>query len=202
VVVANHLSYLDILLMSAAAPVVFVSKKEVGSYPLIGQTALLAGTILLDRDRSFAKQDVAGEMDETLKSGACVAFFPEGTTTDGRQLLRFRAALFAAPIRLAMPVHTAAFRYTVRGGGDAGELVSFWKDHVLIPHLLRLLMLPGVDATLEFGESFVPEQGKQPAASRAAAHRAQMMVHAMLVRMGSFPEDADARPDAESPLQD
>jgi 1-acyl-sn-glycerol-3-phosphate acyltransferase len=186
VVVANHLSYLDILLMATAAPVVFVSKKEVGAYPLIGQTAVLAGTILLDRDKSMAAQDVASEMDDTLKDGVCVAFFPEGTTTNGEELLRFRAALFSAPIRLRLPVHTAAFRYTVRGGGDAGELVCFWKDMVLVPHLCRLLMLPGVDATLHFGPSFVPEAGAQPAASREAANHAHGLVRELLVEMGAL----------------
>jgi 1-acyl-sn-glycerol-3-phosphate acyltransferase len=186
VVVANHLSYLDILLMATAAPVVFVSKKEVGAYPLIGQTAALAGTIFIDRGKSVSTQDVATEMDDTLKAGTCVAFFPEGTTTDGHELLRFRAALFAAPIRLQKPVHTAAFRYTVRGGGDAGNLVCFWGDAVMVPHLFRLLMLPGVDATLQFGPSFVPAAGEQPAASRAAANYAHDQVEQMLIGMGAL----------------
>ncbi len=188
VVVANHTTYLDILLMAAATPVVYVSKVEVAAFPLVGQTAALAGTIFIDRKQSVAKQDVACEMDETLVAGTCVAFFPEGTTSSGRQLLRFRAALFGPPIRLGMTVHTAAFRYTVRGGGDASELVSFWKDHRMVPHLLRLLMLPGVEARLEFGPSFLPERGAEPGASRAAANRAQELVRGLLVGLGVFPE--------------
>jgi 1-acyl-sn-glycerol-3-phosphate acyltransferase len=176
VVVSNHLSYLDILLMEAAAPVVFVSKKEVRHYPVIGQAAALAGAIFLDRGKTVAAQDVASDMDETLASGACVAFFPEGKTTDGGEVLRFRAALFVPPVRLGLPVHTAAIRYAVKGGGDAGELVCFWGDMAMVPHLLQLLMLPGVEATLIFGESFVPERGPEPATSRAAANRAHDLV--------------------------
>jgi len=186
VIVSNHLSYLDILLMASAAPVVFVSKKEVGAYPLIGQVAALAGTIFLDRNKSVVNQDVATEMDDTLREGCCVAFFPEGTTTGGTDLLRFRAALFAAPIRLQVPVHTAAIHYKVIGGGDASELVCFWKDHVMVPHLLRLLRQPGVEATLQFGPSFVPQGGKEPASAREAANRAHSLVRPMLVKLGAF----------------
>jgi 1-acyl-sn-glycerol-3-phosphate acyltransferase len=187
VLVSNHLSYLDILLLAAAAPVVFVSKKEVRAYPLIGRVAALAGTIFIDRKKSMATQAVASEMDEALRGGCCVAFFPEGTTTGGGELLRFHAGLFADPIRLGVPVHTAAIRYVVQGG-DSSELVCFWKDHVMLPHLLRLLMLPGVEATLQYGPSFIPEPGPHPAASRAAANRAQGIVREMLVRMGSLAE--------------
>lgn len=180
VIVANHVSYLDILLVLAAAPCVLVSKKEVRKYPLVGLAAKIGGTIFLDRKRSAAIHQAGTEMDETLKAGCPVAFFPEGTTTGGGELLRFRPALFAAPARLGLPVNTAALRYEIRGGGDAGELVCFWKDHVLLPHLLRLLMLPGVNATLQFGDSFVPARSPGNEAARDAASRAQHSIRQML----------------------
>lgn len=153
VIICNHTSYIDILFMSSAVPTLFVSKKEVRSYPLIGQAAALGGTIFIDRSKSFSRQGVASEMDEALRTGTCVTFFPEGTTTDGSTLLRFRAALFSAPVRLHLPIHPAAIRYTIPGQpaqGEPSQLVCYWGDMTLVPHLLRLLTLPRVDAHLAF----------------------------------------------------
>jgi len=198
VIVCNHLSYTDILLMSSAVPTLFVSKKEVRAYPIIGLAAELCGTIFIDRDKSVAGQNIASEMDEALLDGVCITFFPEGTTTDGSTVLRFRAALFSAPVRLHLPIHPAAIRYTIpgqeQGAGDPAELVCYWGDMHLIPHALRLLTLPRVDANLLFGTTALTPprsgSGSQDTARdevRNAAHQSRLLVQQLREQLGSPP---------------
>jgi lyso-ornithine lipid O-acyltransferase len=196
VIVCNHTSYIDILVMSSAVPTLFVSKKEVRAYPIIGLAAELCGTIFIDRDKSVAGQNIASEMDEALLAGTCITFFPEGTTTDGSTMLRFRAALFSAPVRLHLPIHPAAIRYTIPGqelgGGEPGQLVCYWGDMQLLPHAVRLLTLPRVDAHLLFGETaLIPAlsgsvtQDSARDEVRNAAHQARELVQQIRLQLGS-----------------
>jgi 1-acyl-sn-glycerol-3-phosphate acyltransferase len=197
VVVCNHTSYIDILVVSSAVPTLFVSKKEVRAYPIIGQAAELCGTIFIDRDKSVSGQNIASEMDEALLAGTCITFFPEGTTTDGSTMLRFRAALFSAPARLHLPIHPAAIRYTLPDPqhGDAAQLVCYWGDMELIRHALRLLTLPRVDANLLFGATSLVLSGSASPASenaardevRNAAHEARLLVQQLREQLGSPP---------------
>jgi 1-acyl-sn-glycerol-3-phosphate acyltransferase len=192
VIVCNHTSYVDILLMAAAVPTLFVSKKEVRAYPIIGQAAELCGTIFIDRDKSFSGQNIASEMDEALIAGACITFFPEGTTTDGSTMLRFRAALFSAPLRLRKLVTPAAIRYTLpdQQHGDPAHLVCYWGDMVLLPHVIRLLALPRADAYLIFAdEAFSPAE-LYPAAgagARSAANHSRELVQQLREELGAPP---------------
>jgi 1-acyl-sn-glycerol-3-phosphate acyltransferase len=188
VIVCNHLSYIDILLIVAATPTLFVSKKEVRTYPIVGQAAVLSGTIFIDRNKSVSRQDVATEMDETLRAGTCLTFFPEGTTTDGSTLLRFRAALFAAPVRLQQPINPAAIRYVLPEGGDPGQLVCYWGDMRLLPHSLRLLTLPRVDAHLQFAEHpFIPTETVNSVDARNVANEARNRVQQLREELGAPP---------------
>jgi 1-acyl-sn-glycerol-3-phosphate acyltransferase len=188
VIVANHQSYLDIFIASAATPCVFVSKKEVRAYPVIGITAALAGTIFIDRHRSASLQAIGVEMEDALRDHVPVCFFPEGTTTDGRSLLRFHAALFAPAVRLGSTVTPAAITYALPQGGDPAQLVAYWGPMTMLPHALRLLTLPRVEATLHFSpDRFIPAAPAPNAptdhhhqAARNAANRAHDIVLAML----------------------
>src|SRR5215472_18232767 len=92
--VANHLSYLDILVFSAIAPCVFVSKREVRSWPGIGWVASLAGSVYIDRSRHDGTHDVQPQLAASLAAGVRVILFAEGTSSDGRQVLPFRSSLF------------------------------------------------------------------------------------------------------------
>jgi 1-acyl-sn-glycerol-3-phosphate acyltransferase len=179
IIVSNHLSYLDIFLASAAVPCVFVSKKEVRSYPLIGQAAALTGTIFIDRERSARVQQIGAEMEETLRAGVPVIFFPEGTTSSGITVQRFHAALFAPAVRLHVPITPAAITYTLPEGGDPGQLVAYWGDMKMLPHILRLLTLPRIDASLHFADGFLPDSGEGHKAVRDAANRAHQIVEGL-----------------------
>jgi 1-acyl-sn-glycerol-3-phosphate acyltransferase len=137
-VVCNHLSYLDILILSAAFPCIFVSKLEVRSWPLFGWLARLGGTIFVDRRQRSETPRVRHCMEEALREGIPVVLFPEGTSTDGSRVLPFRSALFEPAVRLGQQVTPAHIGYEVAGGTAARD-VCYWGGMTLMPHLFRLL---------------------------------------------------------------
>jgi lyso-ornithine lipid O-acyltransferase len=136
-VVSNHLSYLDILMFSAAVPCVFVSKSEVGSWPLVGLLTRLSGTILVNRQRRTQTVAVRHEMEQSLQAGVPVILFAEGTSTDGSHVLPFRTALFEPAVSLGLTVTPARIAYSLEGGSVAMD-VCYWGDMTLMPHVLKL----------------------------------------------------------------
>jgi 1-acyl-sn-glycerol-3-phosphate acyltransferase len=111
-VVANHVSWLDIMAINSAEPCRFVSKAEVGQWPIVGRMVTLAGTIYLERARRRDAMRALGLLAQTLKDGHCAAVFPEGTTGDGHALLHFHANLLQSAIDADVPVQPVALRYS------------------------------------------------------------------------------------------
>jgi 1-acyl-sn-glycerol-3-phosphate acyltransferase len=147
--VANHLGYLDILVLSAMHPCVFVSKQEVRSWPLFGLMAKLSGTVFVDRARSSAAHIANAEMSRALAQGAVVVLFPEGTSSDGSQVLPFRPALFDAATKAGASVVSAHISYDVADGSAASD-VCYWGEMSFFPHLLRLLSRHDIRARVRF----------------------------------------------------
>jgi len=94
--IANHASWQDILLLGGTMPISFVAKSEVAEWPVIGKLAKLGGTLFIDRTRRHAAGTTKNEMQERLESGGSIVLFPEGTTNDGNQVLPFKSSLFGA----------------------------------------------------------------------------------------------------------
>lgn len=147
--VANHVSWLDIPVLGAQADLSFVSKSEVRRWPLIGALAALLGTIFLDRGAHRARACV-GQIEERLARGQSVALFPEGTTTNGRILLPFFSRLFAAAQHPGMRVQPVALRYFDRGKPCA--IAPFVGDDDLVAHLFRILRHPELVVEVDFLE--------------------------------------------------
>lgn len=152
-IVSNHLSYLDILAYSALVPCVFVAKKEVASWPVLGLFARMAGTIFVDRTRPMKVADANLQISEALRTGTVVALFPEGTSSDGRTVLPFRSSLLEPASLSRCTVAPAAIRYHLDHGSVPDE-VCYWRDMTLLPHLLNLFAKRAVGAmiTFEIGE--------------------------------------------------
>jgi 1-acyl-sn-glycerol-3-phosphate acyltransferase len=149
-VVANHLSYLDIVILSAAMPCFFVAKSEIGAWPYFGKAARVGGTMFIKRSSLASAEKVAATITERLKLTIPVLFFPEGTSTDGN-MLRFHSRLFEPAIRSGSPITAASIRYVVSDGTPERELCWFGDDS-FAPHLLRTLNTPGFHAELRFGQ--------------------------------------------------
>lgn len=153
-VVSNHLSYLDILVYSAVMPCVFVSKAEIAQWPYFGLAARAGGTIFLDRASRTSAAAAVAEIAETLKQGVPVLLFPEGTSTDGRQVLRFHSTLFQPAVDAGAPVIAASVRYVAEGNVPESAMCWFGEDG-FVAHVWKLLSLPGFSAEISFGEPVV-----------------------------------------------
>jgi len=149
--VSNHLSYLDILVLSALSPAVFVAKREVKHWPVFGWLAILAGTVFVDRQRRTQVTRTAEKIEAVLQSGALLVLFPEGTSSDGRTVLPFKSSLLQPVIRSSHPVATGMIEYQLEDG-DAGEEVCYWKDMTFLPHLLNLLSKQRIQASVQYSE--------------------------------------------------
>jgi 1-acyl-sn-glycerol-3-phosphate acyltransferase len=168
-IVSNHLSYLDILCYSALVPCVFVAKREVASWPVLGLLARLGGTIFVDRTRRLKVAEANAEIAEALRAGVVVVFFPEGTSSDGRSVLPFRTSLFEPAASLGCAITPAAIGFRLEHGSVAEE-VCYWRDMTLLPHLLNLFTKRRVLARVAFGES-------EPAARHASRKDAAQHLH-------------------------
>ena len=153
-IVANHLSYLDIVIASAALPCAFVAKREIGSWLFFGPLSKIGGAIFVDRASRASAWDAADRMALRLADGVPVVLFPEGTSTDGREVTRFHSTLFAPAIEGPLPVTPAAIFYERIGTGTERDLCWF-GDESFLPHLLRVLEVDGFTAVVRFGPSEV-----------------------------------------------
>jgi lyso-ornithine lipid O-acyltransferase len=150
-VVANHLSYLDIAIFSAIMPCCFVSKLEVNRWPFFGKAARVGGTIFLDRSSLASASIVADLISERLTDSIPVLLFPEGTSTDGAQVLRFHSRLIHPAIVLGAPTTAAAIRYLPGVNTQERELCWF-GDAGFLRHLWKVLGVSALSALVCFGQ--------------------------------------------------
>jgi len=170
--VSNHLSYLDILVFSAALPVFLVSKVEIGSWLFFGILARAGGALFVDRSSRASAEATTELIAERLRGPVPVLFFPEGTSTDGTQVLRFHSRFFIPAVEAGLPVTAAAVRY--RPSDDSPESTLCWfGDAAFAPHLLKSLGGPDFSAEIHFGEPRIFEN------RRVAAQQTHEEVEAM-----------------------
>jgi 1-acyl-sn-glycerol-3-phosphate acyltransferase len=150
-VVVNHLSYLDIAIISSVMPCFFVSKAEIASWPYFGRAAQTGGTIFINRRSRASTAEVARQIAQRLTLPVPVLLFPEGTSSDGSQVLRFHSSLFEPAAAAAAPVTAAAVRYVLDGGAQERDLCWF-DDTLFLPHLWKALGTPAFSAEVTFGE--------------------------------------------------
>jgi len=206
-IVANHLSYIDIVALWCLVPGVFVARADVANWPLIGRAGRLIDTIFIDRTRKRDLLRVLPEMQAALASGRNVIFFPEGTSSRGEYVLPFKSPLFEAAVRADVPVVGASLQFeTADPAPSADWSVAWWADMTFAPHVFALLHLPGFDARIRFSEQiWAPpeleptrtpslvygEKGEQPIGKRAAKGTASSAG-------GSHPQESAARPSNRS----
>ena len=147
--VCNHLSYLDILVISALTPCVFVAKRDVKNWPVIGWFATLAGTVFVDREQRAQTSRTVNEIEAALHTGAVVVLFPEGTSSGGETILPFKSSLLEPATRPTHALTAGLVNYELRDG-DVSEDICYWKDMTLMPHLVKLCSKRGVQAFVQF----------------------------------------------------
>jgi 1-acyl-sn-glycerol-3-phosphate acyltransferase len=179
-IVANHSSWLDIPVITAVAPVVFVAKQEVAGWPVFGLLAKLQRTVFVDRTRRHKTRDVNAEIAQRLAEGDPVVLFGEGTSSDGNRVLAFRSALIgSARDALAEAEHTGrvwiqplSLAYTHMCGLPLARhdrpRVAWYGKMSMAPHLAGLARRGGVDVSVMWGEPVAfDEQSDRKQVARA-----------------------------------
>ena len=149
--VANHISWLDILVMHAARHCRFVAKAEVRHWPLIGTLASGGGTLYIERESRRDAMRVVHHMAESLKRGEIVAVFPEGTTSDGRELLPFHGNLIQAAISADAPAQPVALSFLDTATRVTSFTPCYVGDDSFVGSLWRTLSGPSLTAVVRYG---------------------------------------------------
>jgi 1-acyl-sn-glycerol-3-phosphate acyltransferase len=180
-IVANHVSWLDVLVLLAYAPARLLAKQEVRSWPVIGSIARATGTVFIDRNQPRALPRTVADVAAALRRGAVVAVFPEGTTWCGRTGGRFRSALFQAAVDAGAPVVpvTLAFRL---GDGAGTTIAAYIGEDTLLASVRRVLSARGLRITVHAHAALHPAPG---ASRKLLARAAQSVVTQRLSSPGS-----------------
>jgi 1-acyl-sn-glycerol-3-phosphate acyltransferase len=151
--VANHISWLDITSLHAARFCRFVSKADIKKWPVIGTLATGVGTLFIERESRRDAMRVVQHMTERLREGDVIGVFPEGTTSDGRSLLPFHANLFQAAIAADAPVQPVALQFIDQATGQPSFAPCYIDDDTLVSSVWRTLCAPDIAVVITFGES-------------------------------------------------
>jgi 1-acyl-sn-glycerol-3-phosphate acyltransferase len=182
-VISNHLGYLDIVVFAALHSCVFVSKAELQTVPMLGWMTTMAGTVYVARGHGGSAVKARSGMQAAADAGLPVVFFPEGTTTNGSELLKFHSGLLAQAMESGMPVTAAHLRYTLAADNDAtvADDVCYWGDAKMLPHIFKLLGLRGLRAEVRFAEEPIRFSSDRMH-RKMAAMEAQVAVAALRVQ--------------------
>ena len=189
-IVANHTSWLDISVITAVAPVVFVAKREVAAWPMFGLLAKLQRSVFVDRTRRRKTQDVNSEIARRLADGDPVLLFGEGTSSDGNRVLGFRTALIGAardavaeagPIKRVW-IQPLSVAYTAMLGLPLDRQsrcrVAWYGGASLLPHLRQLVARGAIDVTVSWGDPMAFDESSD---RKAVAARLEGDVRAMTI---------------------
>ncbi len=154
--VANHVSWLDVLVIQALQPCVFVAKSEVRQWPLVGSLAKACGVVFVDRSSSSAARKMVEDVATALHHGYCVAGFPEGTSSEGHVVSLFHANLFEAAIHRDVDVLPLALRYTDPCTGQLCLKAAFVGDIGFISSLHQVLRMHQVGVDVNIGKTLSP----------------------------------------------
>ena len=171
--VANHVSWTDIPLLGMLAPLSFLSKAEVRTWPVAGWLALKAGTLFIRRGSGDSRL-LQNQMCGHLRQGNALMIFPEGTTTDGRSLRTFHGRLLSSAIEAHVEIQPVAIAYTRDGQPDL--IAPFIGDDDLLSHLRRLFAHEQSDVHIHLLEP-IPTAGQERA---ALAFQARQAIHGAL----------------------
>ncbi|MFF8102192.1 lysophospholipid acyltransferase family protein [Streptomyces sp. NPDC016640] len=172
--VANHISWLDVPLLAAVRPARTLAKSEIRRWPVAGALAARGGVLFIDRDRLRALPGTVAAVAGVLRAGAAVAVFPEGSTWCGRAQGHFRRAVFQAALDAGAAVQPVRIRYR-HGNGHPATAPAFVGDDTLLASLWRVACARGVIAEVEVCAPIPP--GRHPD-RRALAHAAEPVVDA------------------------
>lgn len=157
--VANHISWIDIWVLKQLHPMRFVAKAEIRDWSVIGWLAEKAGTLFIQRHKRQETGRMMNSVEEALRAGDCLCFFPEGTTTDGTELKPFKSSLFQAAVNAGATVWPVALYYPHPDGG-ANTAIAYCGEITMLQSLIAVLKQQEIIVTLDFAEP-ISAQGQE-----------------------------------------
>ncbi len=153
-IVSNHMSYIDIMLLSSIIPCVFVTSVDMQETPFLGPMAEMGGSIFVERrNRGQIDRDI-GVMSQTLRDGLNVVVYPEGTSTDGQKLLPFKKSLLMSAVESGRDILPIALKYVEINGQPFSPVVAdnvcWYGEMTFAPHLLGVMGLTNLKVHIEF----------------------------------------------------
>jgi 1-acyl-sn-glycerol-3-phosphate acyltransferase len=184
--VANHVSWLDIFVLNAIHPSCFIAKSEVRGWPVIGWLSRRSGNIFIERDMRHGASKISRHVSRLLEQGACIGLFPEGTTTDGTYVGHFHSALIQPAIDAATRLCPVALRYQNRHG--VMEIAAaFIGDMTLVQSIWRILRCPQQNALVVFAPALMTGNTNR----RLLARSAQESIAQVLQTFGTGRQPAE-----------
>src|SRR5690606_2284205 len=172
--VGNHVSWTDIPLLGQLLPLSFLSKAEVRTWPLAGWLAHKAGTLFIRRGSGDSAL-LARQLHRHLQAGRQLLIFPEGTTTDGRQVRTFHGRLLTGAIEAGVPLQPVAIRYL--RDGELDPIAPFIGDDDLVSHLLRLFASDCSRVEIQLLAPIASAGQERNALARQAQHAVQQALN-------------------------
>lgn len=176
-VVSNHLSWLDILVIQSLMPGVFVAKAEVGRWPLIGAMARSCATIFVDRATARSAHAMVDSTVAAFEQRYTVVAFPEGTSTDGSDLARFHANVFEGAIRAQAQVQPVSLRYVDANTGLPAESAHFTGETTLLASLRKVLASSSIKTQVHLSQRIVAVGHTR----KSLCHQAHRVIRAQLL---------------------
>jgi len=160
--VSNHLSYVDIVAFASQSDCLFIAKKEVSNWPVIGMLAKSMNTIFIDRTNRGDIPRVLGLVEKSLQSGQNVILFAEGTSSPGETVLPFNSSLLEVATSARSPVFYASLSYETPTNHIPAHLsVCWWGEMTFLRHLFGLLKLPWFSARLVYGNQPIQRENRK-----------------------------------------
>lgn len=163
---ANHISWADIYALNSVIPLQFIAKSDINNWPVLGYLVRKSGTIFIDRN---SRKDTARIVKTTagrLISGGNVGFFPEGTTTDGTTLARFKSSIVQAAIDANAMLHPVAIRYPLPNGG-INIAMAYAGETTMGESMMNVLKQKAPMVELHFLTPINPKSGNRQALTQA-----------------------------------
>jgi len=166
-ILANHISWIDIHALNSVTPVRFIAKSDINTWPIFGYLARKSGTIFINRS---SRKDTARIVDTTaecLRNGSNVAFFPEGTTTDGTFLANFKSSIVQAAINADATIHPLAIRYP-NPDGSINPKLAYAGDTTMAESMMHALRTKNPVVELHFLPTISSQAGNRQAITKSA----------------------------------
>jgi 1-acyl-sn-glycerol-3-phosphate acyltransferase len=174
--VANHVSWVDALIIQSIQPSIFVAKSEVKNWPIVGSIATACGVVFVDRGSPSSARRMVDDVSSALHHGYCVAGFPEGTSSDGHTVSLFHANLFEAAINHHIQIQPLAIRYTNPSSGALCLKAAFIGDIGFVQSLHQVITSGGIYAKVYAGDMLSPQGHSR----RTLAHLSHRSVSSQL----------------------